>query len=161
MEHNDKIKNQTQNVRRTSVGWMLKNLYSSLDAEMNKELEYLDLNINQFAVMMTLLENEGLTQAQIGKKIAMPGYSTTRTMDVLEEKKYLERRVDERSRRSYRIYLTDLGHAVGPELFAIVKRVNARLLSPLSEQEQAQLVGLLETLLLARPDENLSDELGN
>lgn len=161
MEHNDKIKTQTQNVRRTSVGWMLKNLYSSLDAEMNKELECLDLNINQFAVMMTLLENEGLTQVQIGKKIAMPGYSTTRTMDVLEEKKYLERRVDERSRRSYRIYLTDLGHAVGPELFAIVKRVNARLLSPLSEQEQAQLVGLLETLLLARPDENLSDELGN
>lgn len=131
---------------------MLKRLSASLDAEMNEELRRFDLNINQFAVIMTLLEKEGLTQTEIGKKIRMPGYSTTRTMDALEEKQFLERRPDERSRRSHRIYLTDKGNAMAPELFRAVKRVNKQLLSPLDAQERGLLVGLLEKLLHARDE---------
>ena len=136
--------------REASVGKMLKILSFSLDGEMHQELKQLGLNLSQFAVLMTLLEEEGLSQAAIGKKIIMPGYSTTRNIDALEEKQLLERRKDERSRRSHRIYLTDQGHALCPQLVAIVKKVNEALLSTLLPTEEKQLKAILKKLFCAR-----------
>lgn len=139
-----------QRVRENSTGWMLKVLCTSLDAEMSNELKRLDLNPGQFAVLMTLSEGEGLTQTEIGKKITMPGYATTRTIDALEEKQYVERRQDDRSRRSYRIYLTDQSRRIIPKLIAIVMKVNEQLLSVLSSAERKHLVAMLKKLVLAR-----------
>ncbi len=150
MERGAAIDSQARTVRQTSAGWMLKRLSASLDAEMSERLKDHGLSINQFAVIMTLLEEEGLTQTEIGNKIEMPGYSTTRTIDALEEKLLLERRPDTRSRRSRRIYLTDRGRALAPELFGIVRRVNTRLLRPLGEREREMLIALLEKLLRSR-----------
>ncbi len=129
---------------------MMKVLCTSLDAEMSTELKRLDLVVGQFAVLMTLLEKEGLTQTEIGQKILMPGYATTRNIDALEEKQFVERRKDERSRRSYRIYLTKRGHAVGPELFETVRRVNERLLSTLQATEKKQFSAILKKIVLAK-----------
>ncbi|NOR71960.1 MAG: MarR family transcriptional regulator [Methylomarinum sp.] len=137
-------------VRKNSIGWMLKRLGSQLDLEMASELKQRGLNLNQFAVLMTLMEGEGLTQTEIGKKIKMPGYATTRTLDVLEANKYIERRTDEHSRRSYRIYLTKKGRDTCPELFVIVEKVNANLLSSISTTQQKQLKTILHELLIAK-----------
>lgn len=141
-----------RNVRENSVGWMLKVLCTSLDAEMGNELKRLDLNLGQFAVLMTLSEAEGLTQSEIGKKIAMPGYATTRTLDALEEKQLVERRKDERSRRSYRIFLTERSRSIAPEMFAIVKKVNDGLLSALSVTERNQITKILKKLANVRTE---------
>ena len=129
---------------------MLKILSASLDAEMSNELKRLDLSLGQFAVLMTLSETEGLTQSEIGKKITMPGYATTRTIDALEEKRYVERRKDDRSRRSYRIYLTERSRKIVPQLFTIVGSVNGRLLSVLSSKEQKELIAILKKLVASR-----------
>lgn len=128
---------------------MLKRLSVALDDQMSNELQPLDLNLGQFAVLMTLLEAEGLTQTEIGKKIGMPGYATTRTLDALEEKQYVERRKDERSRRSHRICLTDHSRRIAPELFRIVRSVNEQLLSTLSTAETQQLAAILKKLVVA------------
>ena len=126
---------------------MLKSLGVGLDRDMKDELKALDLGISEFAVLMTLLEVEGLTQAEIGKRVLMPGYATTRTLDALEDKKLAERRPDERSRRSHRIYLTDGGRSIGPKLFSIVQKVNQKLLSPLGANDRRTLQRLLLELL--------------
>ncbi|MCW8930820.1 MAG: MarR family transcriptional regulator [Gammaproteobacteria bacterium] len=139
-----------QKTRETSVGWMLKVLTTSLDSEMNNELKRLDLNISHFAVLMTLLENEGLTQTEIGKKIVMPGYATTRTIDALEQKKLVKRYKDENSRRVFRIHLTDEGHDIAPELFKIVAKINGNLLSVLTSAEEKSLSQILQKLVQAK-----------
>lgn len=136
-----------QKVRESSIGWMLKVLCTSLDTKMSNEMKRLGLNLGQFAVLMTLSEAEGLTQTQIGKKISMPGYATTRTIDALEEKQFVERKKDDRSRRSYRIYLTDQGRKIVPKLFVVVKNVNAQLLSALSLTEKKQLTTILNKIV--------------
>jgi DNA-binding MarR family transcriptional regulator len=146
-------------VRENSVGWMLKMLTGCLDPKMKQELKSLDLDLLQFAVLMTLLEEEELTQTGIGKRITLPSYATTRTIDALEEyattrtidaleeKHLVERRKDESSRRSHRIFLTDEGHAIAPQLFAIVKSVNDGFLSALDAAEKKQLKAILKKLL--------------
>lgn len=143
-------KQLTQKTRESSIGWMLKVLTTSLDSEMNSELKRLDLNISHFAVLMTLLENEGLTQTEIGKKVIMPGYATTRTIDALEQKKLVNRCKDEKSRRSFKIFLTHLGHELAPDLFNIVSRVNEDLLSVLNPTEKKNLSKILHKLVQAK-----------
>ncbi|MEA1890446.1 MAG: MarR family transcriptional regulator, partial [Pseudomonadota bacterium] len=142
-----KMKPTAQKVRENSIGWMLKMLCGRLDSDMTKELQQLGLNLGQFAVLMTLLEEEGLTQAEIGSKIVMPGYATTRNIDALEVMQIVERRKDERSRRSYRIHLTGQGHKIGPKLFKTVGNINEKLLSPLDASEQKQFLELLQKVL--------------
>jgi DNA-binding MarR family transcriptional regulator len=139
-----------QEVRESSIGWMLKSLSISLDKEMKEELGELGLAFGHFGVLMTLLEKEGLTQTEIGRKIAMPGFTTTRTLDALEEKHLVQRRKDERSRRSYRVFLTGQGRKLGPTLYKIVKRVNKKLLSSLRPDERETLSSLLRRLLDSR-----------
>ncbi|MBV1916412.1 MAG: MarR family transcriptional regulator [Pseudomonadales bacterium] len=137
-----------QNTRENSIGWMLKTLCAQLDREMKQELKQIDMDLNRFAVLMTLLEKEGLTQTELGAQIKMPGYATTRTLDALEKKGLVERRADERSRRSYRIFLTKDGRSLGPSLFSIVGEVNKELLSTVSDEEQQQLKDILQKLVL-------------
>jgi len=63
---------------------------------------------------------------------------------------YVERRKDERSRRSHRIYLTDRSRGIAPELFTIVGKVNEQLLSVLSVAEREHLAALLNKLMRAK-----------
>jgi len=142
-----KMKPAAQKIRENSIGWMLKVLCGRLDADMSKALKQLDLNLSQFAILMALLENEGQTQAEIGSKMSMPGYATTRNIDSLEEMQFVERHKDERSRRSYRIHLTEHGHKIGPKLFKTVGQINENLLLQLNASEQKQIKKLLLKLL--------------
>ena len=132
--------------RENSVGWMLKMISTSLDEQMYNELKPHGLNLSQFGIMMTLLENDGLTQSEIGKQIVMPGYNTTRNIDALEEAGLVARHRHETSRRSHIVRLTARGRALGPALFAIVRDVNTRLLSGLSAQQTSSLKKLLRAL---------------
>lgn len=143
------IKRSAKRVRESSTGWMLNVVSSNSRCEMNKELDCLGLKIDQFAILMTLLEKDGLTQTEIGKKVLMPAYATTRSLDVLEEKGLVKREEDERSRRSYRINLTKKGRDTKIELFEVVDRVNATLLAPLTEEENVQFNQLLNKLLVS------------
>lgn len=138
---------KAEKIRTNSVGWMMKMISNRLGSLIEQELKRLGLDLKQFGVLMALLEEEGLTQTEIGKKITLPGYATTRTIDALEKKQLIERRTDERSRRSYRIYLTDKGHATGPELFIIINKVNEDLLSVISATERKQLTTILQKIL--------------
>lgn len=121
-----------------------------LDYAMKQVLSPMGLTLGQFAIVMTLLEGDGLTQSEIGRRISMPGYATTRNIDVLEENGLLERRKSQTSRRSFCIQLTEKGKALGPDLSSIVRRTNEKLLTSLNPTESEQLRRLLRRLLLTR-----------
>ena len=136
-----------EKTRLNSVGWLVKMISNRLDLIMKQEIKRFGLDLKQFGVLMVLFEEKGLTQTEIGKKITLPGYATTRTIDALEKKQLIERRPDERSRRSYRIYLTDKGHATGQELFIIINKINEALESVISATEKKQLTTILQKIL--------------
>ena len=121
-----------KHIRENSLGWLLKMLSQKIDRIMAKELSKMGLNINFFAVLMTLLEKEDLTQTELGKAVGVPGYTTTRTLDRLEEMEFVQRRPDPNSRRAHRIFLTKQGRDIGKNLPALVKKVNSDFSSSLT-----------------------------
>ena len=133
-------------MRHNSLGWHIQILANEMNARMDAELAVHDITRHQFGVLMILLEEEGQSQAQIGKVINMPGYATTRGMDALEAKGLVERRADKASRRAYNIYLTEKGRALAPDLFGIIGRVNASMTDGFSQPQIKALLELLQAM---------------
>ena len=61
-----------QQVRTSSLGWMIQRISRRLDREMDDRLNKLDLTLQQFAIMMAVLETGGQTQTEIGNKFDTP-----------------------------------------------------------------------------------------
>jgi len=134
--------------RDNSVGWLLNVMTRTVNDIMKKALEPLALSQEQFAILMTLLTKDGISQSAIGKQVILPGYAMTRNLDALEERGFIEHQPDKNSRRSFCIMLTEEGKALAPTLFTIVSGVNEQLLSGLEENEVSQLKALLTKLMV-------------
>ena len=140
-------KNETEMVRTNSVGWMIQRIARHLDREMSARLAEHDLSILQFAIMMTVLETDGLTQASIGAQYSAPAYAISRAIDHLEGLGLLERRRHPKSRRSHTIHATEKGQSLAPALYTIVREVNTELTAPLGKWDKARFQDLLTRLL--------------
>jgi len=138
---------RVRKTRQNSLGWMIQRLSSRLDGAMNERLSGLGLTIQQFAIMMRVLEHERMTQAEIGRMFAMPPYAISRALDSLEAAGYVVREDHPSSRRAHLICPTEKGLALGPELFDIVATVNADLTHGLSGEEADELRRLLATVM--------------
>lgn len=138
---------QTWDGRTSSLGWVLQRASARVERAMEQRLSRHGMNIRQFAVMMTILEQGGLSQSEIGARFTMPAYAISRAIDMLEEAGLAERRPHPTSRRRLTIHPTEKGKALGAELVAIVHEVNDSFAAPLSPQERARLLALLGRLI--------------
>lgn len=137
---------EAKSARFNSSGWYMKVLGTWMDKKMQERLVPLGLSLNQFTIIITLLEKDGLTQVDIGHKTMLPAYATTRNIDKLESLGYVQRKRHESSRRSYRILLTDSGKNLAPALFQTTKSVNDLFLSHLNENQKAEFLRVLRML---------------
>lgn len=136
-----------ESVRQGSVGWHIQRLAAQLDTAMNRALEPHGLTIQQFAVVMTLIEHDGLTQREVGSRFRAPAYAITRAIDALEQDGFLERRPHPTSRRTNTVHATARSRALVPDLVKLIKDVNARLMTRLDQDQRGQLRDLLSSIL--------------
>lgn len=148
MQHNGFMEgSDISDIRRGSLGWMIQRITGQLDRDMAAALAPLDLTQVQFAVLMTVLEHDGLSQIAIGARFGQPPYSISRALDRLEKRGLVTRRPDPSSRRSVCVHATEEGRALAPELTRIVVQVNARLTQNFSPEEKAAATILLRKML--------------
>ncbi len=133
-------------IRKSSTGWLIKSLGAWLDDQMDIRLTPPGLSRGQFAIIMTLLENDGMIQAEIGRKILMPGYAITRNIDKLELNGLVKRQRHKSSRRAHSICLTKAGRELAPALFSIVKDVNRAFLESIDDKDKKELNEILSKL---------------
>lgn len=130
--------------REESAGWMFKTISNWIDEELSRQLKPLGISRVLFPIMMVLLEDEGQTQVEIGNKISMPGYATSRNIDQLEYRNLVKRQAHESSRRSHRVYLTPQGKELASELITVADSLSEKLLGPLKDDERETLKKMLK-----------------
>lgn len=126
---------------------MLNQLSKQLNAEMKTRLKTLDLTLNSFFILMTLMESEGLTQSELGKRLKLPPYGITRLIDSMQAADLVERREDPTSRRNHLIFLLTRGKTIAPEVQKIIAQVNNQLLAGLSASERQAFTETLAKLV--------------
>lgn len=111
---------------------------------MKEQLAKIGIDKKIFSNLMLLLEKDGITQRELGRLLEFPEYFTSRTVDVLVDKGFVERRADPNSRRTTLVYLTDKGRETAKQLPPIIGAVNADYLAPLNIEERKQMISLLQ-----------------
>lgn len=135
---------KARQIRESSFGFLIQLLGRRIDRDMKERLAEIDVDVKVFSNLMMLSDRDGITQRELGRLLEFPEYFTSRTVDILVENGYVERRPDPNSRRSILVFLTHEGRKKAAELPRVVAGINQSYLSPLDEDERAQLVALLQ-----------------
>ncbi len=133
--------------RESSFGWLLNVVANHASKEFDQRLKEKGLTLALWPTLMCLWEKEGINQREIAQMSKVESSTTTRTIDKLETLGLVERQPDPDSRRSFKIYLTNEGRALKKEVIHLPLEVNQQLLDPLTEQEQASMIQLLQKLV--------------
>lgn len=103
----------------------------------------------QYGILTVLAGQPGLDQTAIGFELGLDRTTTADVLRRLEEKGYLERRVNPADRRSRQAYITAAGQRLKDTLHAGMARSQDRFLAPLSDEDRARFMTLLTTLVEA------------
>jgi DNA-binding MarR family transcriptional regulator len=122
-----------------SVGYQLKRVQHALRARMDEALRELDLTTPQYSALSVVQQEPGLS----GNKIAGRCFVTAQTMNLilanLEERKLIVRRPHPEFGRVLQAYLTEEGERRVWESNQLVRDIEARMISHLSEERAVQL----------------------
>ena len=97
----------------------------------------------QWAVLMRLERQEGMTQAEMAEILEIQPISLVRLIDRLCDQRLVERRPHPHDRRANRLYLTDKGRAMIVQLAPLGREIAGDVLDTLGEGEIADLLAKL------------------
>lgn len=101
------------------------------------------LTPGQPKILDYLINHNGAIQREIAVSCHIEPASLTAILNGMESKGYIERKMDDRNRRSYHVYLTPLGREYADRLSLEFARIEQKALEGFSSSEAGQLQQLL------------------
>ena len=117
---------------------------------LNKFLEQKNItafNGEQGRILHVLWENDGISNRELSKKSGLAMSSLTTMLERMEEKKLLERRVDENDKRKILIFLTDYAKSLKSEYDEISDKMTEISFEGISDEERLAFEATLEKVL--------------
>jgi DNA-binding MarR family transcriptional regulator len=112
-----------------------------------EQLSSADITPVQFAILNALLGSPGIDQVSLAKRVAFDPATSGSVIGRLEAKGWVVRQADPNDRRRKLLVVTPAGVQALGLIQADVARIQEKILSPLSPQEQHQFVQLLSSLV--------------
>jgi DNA-binding MarR family transcriptional regulator len=132
-----------------SLGYLINRVARAFANRLATELRAFDVGIGQWAVLLHLWGSDGMTQAQLSRRVAIEQPTMVRTIDRMERDGLVTRTPDPNDRRASRITLTDRGWALRDDLVPLADGVNRAAASALTIDEVETLRRLLAKLVAA------------
>lgn len=121
----------------TSLGYLLKEAASALRSAMEEVLRPLGMNITHYSCLELLAQRPGLSNAEL----ARGAFVTRQTMNVLlqslERDGFVTRATEPTAGKALPTQLTECGRRSLEQASAAVRSVEVRMLSGMSQEEQA------------------------
>ncbi len=112
-----------------------------------EQLSSADITPVQFAILNALLGSPGIDQVSLAKRVAFDPATSGSVIGRLEAKGWVVRQADPNDRRRKLLVVTPAGVQALGLVQADVARIQEKILSPLTPQEQSQFVQLLSRLV--------------
>lgn len=128
------------------LGAFISITYRSHFVKINNQMKELGLSAGQFFVLIVLSHEQGVTQDTLAWKLLIDKGSIARAVNVLEDKGFIKRVMDESNRRAVRVNLTEKGKQLIPEIYRIDREMEEASLSGLTEEEKIQARVLLQRI---------------
>jgi MarR family transcriptional regulator, lower aerobic nicotinate degradation pathway regulator len=127
---------------RRSLGFLLAKAAQRGAALVAEALEPSGLKARHYGVLVTLAEDDGLTQQELGQRLSIDRTTITAVVDDLQRRGYALRKPDPSDRRAYNVSLTEAGRQgladIKPRVEQAVHVFEAAL-SPTQRRQMARL----------------------
>ena len=126
-----------------SLGFSLRRAQLSAYKDYGRFMEALNVRPAQFAVLVLVRENPGLTQSAISLKLGIQRANFVSLLDELEKRGRVERRSSQKDRRSFALHLTKQGDALIRKAIATHSELETAMAQRLGKEDTKLLVRLL------------------
>ena len=125
------------------IVFLLAKAYQKAHGNLKKRLHSYGLTPIQFLTLATLVEEDGISAGEIGKRLVLDNATLSGVLDRLADRDWIEKQTDLKDKRLLRVYLTDKAKALREELGEEREQANAEILHSLSIEEKVLLKRLL------------------
>ena len=126
-----------------SLGYIVNHLARQFADDLGHRIAAHGVAVGQFPLLLVLWQEEGISQVELSRRLAIEPATTTNTLARMERDGLVERRADPGDKRGSRVYLTERGRELEEPVTAAARAVNARAVQNLSAGEAADLNHLL------------------
>ena len=118
----------------------------ALDSIANIEFKEYNLTRGQYLYLIRICENPGIIQEKLAEMIKVDRTTASRAIKKLEANGFIEKRADAANRKIKRIFPTEKGKGISPNISRENEHSERVALQGLSEEEATVLSGLLQTV---------------
>jgi len=127
----------------SSVGFLISDVSRLMRRVYDRRVEPLGLTRAQWRVLVHLYRREGISQTELAAVLEIEKPTLGRLVDRLEEKGWVERRVDERDQRARRLMVTDAVRPMIERMKVYAESVNEDSMAGLEAEQERHLIELL------------------
>ncbi len=141
-------KNKELTVLTESLGFIMINTSWRIKDELRKAFiaEGYDVTLDQFAVLIRLWNEDGLSQRELCEKTLKTKSNITRILDSMEKKGLISRHINREDRRSFSIYLTEKGRDIKNKLISTAITMNNKIFKNITSKDRENLLRILATI---------------
>jgi MarR family transcriptional regulator, organic hydroperoxide resistance regulator len=129
------------------LGMLLRAADSTFNRHLRDALALHDVTFGQFQHLRNLWVENGLTQAELSRRIGIEMASSTAILDSLEARRLITRVRNAVDRRKINVFLTPAGAALKKPLMACAARVNREARRGLADAELASVFALVGRII--------------
>jgi len=137
---------------RNSLGFLLRMAQLQSFEQYFTDYKGIGLKPGEFSVLTLILSNPDIRQGVLARRLMIKRAHMTKLVRSLEKRGYVERRIPDEDRRSVMLKLTVEGRTFVRRKWSLFLRYEQARRSPLSADEERQLVRLLQTLVGIDPN---------
>jgi MarR family transcriptional regulator, transcriptional regulator for hemolysin len=119
------------------------NLWRNKLDEMGKEY---DLSRLERRILVYIGRNPGIRQADLALIMDVEPQSLTRSLENMEQKKWLQKQDDNKDKRAKSLHLTETGESKLEDAFKVSERIRPKVLKDLPENDKVLLTKILKQL---------------
>ncbi|MPM59851.1 hypothetical protein SDC9_106697 [bioreactor metagenome] len=107
----------------------------------------LNLTSGTYPFLLVLYRKEGINQNEISRELNVDKAMSARSIKKLIDLQYIEKKEDEKDSRAYKLYLTEKGRAIVPEIKKEIQQWIKIITKDISKAEEELLEKLLSRVL--------------
>jgi MarR family transcriptional regulator, organic hydroperoxide resistance regulator len=109
----------------TGLGYLIRRTHKSFSRLLAIELADRGINFKQYFYLRALLEEDDISQTELGERVGMHRATVTTVLETLESNGYVRRLADPNDARSRRVLLTLKGQRLREPLLATIETIQS------------------------------------